>query len=209
MLQPSRQHFRCLSQKFAIKAKCFSWQNLLKYHSFYSLQNKAISKARLPFTIDLGSTTGTCLSMYHRKPTRVTHCPHLQELERLYPEQFFTRIRASKISCRDFHCIFRTHWRATQELTLQEVWGLCHCHLITLLYQQPFAQAEHSSRGKCIHWSAVWALRATEQTHNTAHIWKFVHQGRKSHLKKYCLVFFSIWISVFTLSPIINLIRMN
>lgn len=190
MLQPFREHFRSLSQKFVIKAKCFSWQNLLKYNFFYSLQNKAISKARLPYTIDLGSITGTHLSTNHREHTRVTHCPHHQELEKSYSQQFFTRIVWSKTSCTDLHYIFRLHWRTTQELTLQEVWGLHPCHLITALYQQPFAHAEHRSRGKCSYWSAVWALRVTEQTHSTVHVWKSVYQGRKSHLKKILSRFF-------------------
>lgn len=98
---------------------------------------EAISKARLPCSIDLGSITGTHLTTYHRKHTRVTHCPHHQELEKLHSQQLFTRIVSSKISCWDFHCIFRIHCRTTWELTLQEVWGLYHCHFITLPVQQP------------------------------------------------------------------------
>lgn len=197
MLQPSREHFRSLSQKFVIKAKCFSWQNLLKYHSFYSLQNKAISKARLPYTIDLGSTTGTRLGMYHRKHTHVTHCPHLPELEKLYPEHFFTRIISNKICCRDFHRIFRIHWRATQELTLQEVWGL---HPVTsshscinnpLLTQSTAAEGNALTEMQC----GLWGQQNKHTTLFTD--LKICIPRKKNHtLKKNCLV--SQYLETFT-----------
>lgn len=103
------------------KSNMFFMTESVKISFLLQPPKEAISKARLPCSIDLGSITGTHLTTYHRKHTRVTHCPHHQELEKLHSQQLFTRIVSSKISCRDFHCIFRIHCRTTWELTLQEV----------------------------------------------------------------------------------------
>lgn len=197
MPQPSREHFRSLNQKFVIKAKCFSWQNLLKYHPFYSLQHKA----RLPYTIDLGSTTGTGLSMYHRKHTLVTHRPHLQELEKLYSEQFFTKILLSKITCRDFHCIFRMHW-----IESPRSWHCRRCEVsvpVTSSHSctnNPSPMQSTAAEGNALA-QVQCGLWGQQNKHTALFTSENLYIKEENHVfKKHCLAFFSIWISVFTLT---------